>query len=112
MSQEQELLSHIEKLKQDIAVTEALQRMQRTPEFKLVIEEMYLLRYASQLVHNRSDPSKQSALDQTLNTKAIDGVGSFSNYLSTLEAKGRSASQGIKEAEHALTQLRVSDLDN
>lgn len=92
--------------KEKIKLRDALAKLKQVPEFKLLIEDKYLMAYASELVIQRSNPSKQSTEDQSLINKAIDGVGSFSHYLYKIESEGNLAESAIKDTEEYLEYLR------
>lgn len=86
-------------LKKEAELGEALSRLQNNPDFKLLIVDEYLKEFPAQLTMSLGADNTQYDEAQARIKKAIDGIGSFNNFLNRIRVNGVSAKQTIADID-------------
>lgn len=89
-----------------IGLAQSLERLKKNRDFHAVISQGYLIDEALRLVYLKADDAMQTPARQEQITKQIDGLGTFSAYLSTIEFLGRQALRTIEADEETLEAIR------
>ena len=92
----------IKKMKDFIKLTE-------NDLFKELITEGYFETEASRLVMLKGEPSMQEDKHQAAITKAIDGIGSFRQFLRVIIHEGNMALKAKEDSEAALDEDNAED---
>lgn len=94
----------IEEAKKHCKMGEALKRLSKNKDFKLVINDAYLKDHAIRLVMLRGDDN----LDEVTREKVlneIDAIGAFAGYLRYLKHTGERAADAIKQDEETREEI-------
>lgn len=97
----------IEEAEANINKLEALQRLRKNSDFKLLVEDGYLKDEASRLVLTLADPAVQGEEQQAVLHKMINGVGYFRQYLHRIYQFGYQAQRSIED--HRNTRNEIMD---
>lgn len=105
MSEAHEIEVSMAGAKKVVAMGDALGRLMKNPDFKLLILDGYLKDEAVRLVHAKANPACQRADIQAAIVKDIDAIGSLDQYFRTVDIAADQAATSIEEAENALTEI-------
>lgn len=83
----------------------ALERLHSNRDFKKIVLEGYFEQEAIRLVHLKSDQNMQSAESQKAITMQMDAIGTFKQYLRTVEFKADLAGKSIESDEYMRDEL-------
>ena len=75
--------NHIKELTKKVKLHEALERLEKNPEFKKVINEAYISEEGKRLIGLRGDTSIEEPIQKQV-LKSIDGIGYFQSFLCPL----------------------------
>ena len=102
----------IDQAKNQVELGEALERLHQNPDFRKVVLHQYIDRETVRLGHLLSDPSMQDAAQQQMVLSDLKAIGCFVNYLRTIHATARMASEAIKVNEDELRQMAQQQKEN
>lgn len=87
--------------RKSVELGDSVERLQRSADFKLVIEEHLFKKEVNALV---SDLSKLNKMDEQYNevVRKLDAISFLQNYLHHLIQEGTHASASIREAQYLL----------
>jgi len=95
----------IETAKIAVAKRDALLRLSKNPDFKLVIEDGYFVEESKRLVLLKASPAMGSTEHQENIIKAIDGIGSLFQYLVATTQTGEQMERSLKADEITRDEL-------
>lgn len=95
----QQIDQQIDVEKVRVARGEALERLQKNKDFQLIVLDGYLRNEAIRLVGLRGEPVLARPETQASILRDIDAIGSFGQYLRTVQAGAEQASKMIAQAE-------------
>lgn len=95
----------IEEAKNTVAMMDSARNLINNSDFKKVIDDNYFKGEASRLVLLKADPQMQGEEDQKDIMRALDAIGNFRQYLSTIFQLGRLAEKTIADAQKAINEL-------
>jgi hypothetical protein len=101
----QEIELSIKEANDLVKAANALDRLRKNRDFKLLIEDGYFKDEAVRLVGLKADPGVQQPEKQTKIIREIDAIGSFRNYLSTIYQRASWAEGAIEQAERELEEI-------
>jgi len=90
----------------------SMARLRNNADFKKVIMNGYFEQEAIRLVHLKADISMQSADCQKSIGVQMDAIGSFSQYLNTVQYKADLASKAISADEETRDEILAEELNN
>lgn len=90
-----------------VKLRDAVRKLEKNPQFKLLIMTQFLEKYPLELVYQRCYASTQSNETRlkSVNDK-ITGVGEFREWMSTTIAQGNAAEEALRNAD------RQTELDD
>lgn len=100
----------IEKHKVSIARKQALDRLEKNPDFKLLITDGFLEQHAIRQVMLKAHPSLQSPETQQLLDNQINAIGNFKQFLINVFTEGSNAEEAMSQDEETLADLLKEDL--
>lgn len=108
-SQVQEVQITLDEAKKKVKLGEALERLERNKDFKLIFEEEFFKQESIRQVSllscpNHQEPHKQAAIIADMRASAT--VQSFFNLL---RRNARMSEQAVQDSEDQLAQLRAQD---
>lgn len=92
-----------------MALGEALERLQSNRDFKLLINEAYLRNEAIRLVHAKSDPATQDPDKQAAIIRDIDGIGCLLAFLRNTRQLAEMAGRAIENADRELQLIEEEE---
>jgi hypothetical protein len=95
--------------KEHVALADALGRLQKSKDFKLIINEGYIQKEAIRLVSLKAHPAMQEDKRQAAIVKSMDAIGSLEQYFSMLYAVGANSELAIDEANEAIVEMSKED---
>ena len=95
----------IKKYKQQVALGEALERLEVNPDFRMLIERNYLGTHALNLVYSRT---RDMTPDNEIARK-IDAIAAFKQYLDEVKENRATASKSLKDAEQTREEFYDED---
>jgi hypothetical protein len=95
----------IQEAEDSIAKLDALNRLRKNQDFKMLFEEGYLKEESARLVLMRAEPNVQNEQEQALLNKMIDAVGFFRQYLNKIYQFGNHAKSAIEAHRQTRTEL-------
>lgn len=95
----QQLDRQIEAEKIRVTRGEALERLKKNKDFQLIVLDGYLREEAIRLVGLRGEPALSRPETQASILRDIDAIGSFGQYLRTVQAGADQAAKVIAQAE-------------
>ena len=95
----------IKKYKQQVALGEALERLEVNPDFRMLIELNYLGTHALDLVYSRT---RDMTPDNEIARK-IDAVATFKQYLDEVKDNRATATKSLREAEQTREEFYDED---
>lgn len=109
MSRLNEIQEYIAELKSnvDIKKLDALNRLAKNKDFKLIIDDGYFKDEAVRAVMLKADPTQESPECQEHLDKLITSIGYLRQYFRTITAQGVAALNRIEEAEQALVEEQL-----
>lgn len=99
------LEEEIQKAKQFIEASKALDRLQINRDFKTVILDGYLTDEAVRLVHLRGDPNMQTPERQAHILASIDAISGLMSYFRLVDFKAQTAERSIQANEATIEEL-------
>lgn len=96
---------HIEQLKEQVKVADALDRLQKNPDFKSIINEEYLREEAVRLTSLRCDPSMQTPERQKDIDNGLIGVSNLRQFFIRIRQMGAMAESDISSAQNERQSL-------
>lgn len=96
--------------KKSIALADALTKLQKSPEYKTVIEEGFFKDFAHNLVMQRAYPEMRGN-DQMLeaNTRKIDSVGELHHFFRGVKAMAAQSAKTLEGAQLIQAQIEEED---
>jgi len=95
----QEIELSIKEAQKIVDLGAAVQRLASNRDFKKVVMEMYFEKEAVRLVHLKANPAMQDKERQEAIVKEMDAIGSFYQFLRTLEIQAEMARRAIDDGE-------------
>ena len=95
----QEIELNIKEAQKMVDLGAAVQRLATNRDFKKVVMEMYFEKEAVRLVHLKAAPSMQGKEQQDSIVKEMDAIGSFYQFLRTLEIQAEMARRAVEDGE-------------
>lgn len=100
----QEIEVSMAEAKKVLALGEALKRLQRDPDYKLVVSEEYFKEEASRLTMLTAEPNFDEVRKANVQA-AIRGIGELRQFLMIVERNAEMAREAIYQAEQALVEI-------
>lgn len=100
----------IRQARQHIEMDKALERLESSRDFKLVITEGYLEKEAIRLVRLKSDPAMQTPERKASVLAQIDAIGGLIQYFSTLNYNASLAEKSIEQLESEREEMTAEEL--
>ena len=100
----------IKQAKEKISYMKSLEKLAKNKDFKNLIDTGYLEKEAIRLVHLKADLNMASEDNQKYINDAINAVGFFRNYLSTVSQQGEHAKQALVSHEETREEILSDDL--
>lgn len=101
----QQLERNIKQAQQIVDLGDALERLKSNRDFKKVVIDGYFEQEAIRLVHLMSDSNMQSPESQQAIHKQMIGVGTFRDFLQTLEVRAQMAGRAVMADEQTRDEL-------
>lgn len=101
----QEIELSIKEAQKIVDLGAAVQRLASNRDFKKVVMEMYFEKEAVRLVHLKANPAMQDKDRQEAIVKEIDAIGSFHQFLRTLEIQAEMARRAINDGEELRQEI-------
>ena len=95
----QEIELSIKEAQKMVDLGSAVQRLANNRDFKKVVMEMYFEKEAVRLVHLKANPAMQDKERQEAIVKEMDAIGSFYQFLRTLEIQADMARRAVEDGE-------------
>ena len=95
----------IEQAQYQVRLAEALDRLQQSPDFKLLIMQDYLKDQAARLSHLLSDHTMQTKKARKPLIKEMEAIGNFLSYLRNVSQRGEMARNAIRVNEAELREI-------
>ena len=95
----QEIELSIKEAQKMVDLGSAVQRLANNRDFKKVVMEMYFEKEAVRLVHLKANPAMQDKDRQDAIVKEMDAIGSFYQFLRTLEIQADMARRAVEDGE-------------
>lgn len=95
----QEIELSIKEAQKMVELGAAVQRLTSNRDFKKVVMEMYFEKEAVRLVHLKANPAMQGKERQEAIVKEMDAIGSFHQFLRTLEIQADMARRAVEDGE-------------
>lgn len=105
MSAIEQIEVSIETAKIAVEKRDALERLSKNPDFKLVIEDGYFVDESKRLVLIKATPAMGTPEHQENIIKAIDGIGSLFQYLVATTQTGGQMERSLKGDEITREEL-------
>ena len=105
-SQEQTIELTRDAAKDKVELVEALERLQKNPDFQKVIMDEYMTNFPVQLVHSLAFPSMQDAEQQASIDHSLRGVGELNMFFSVLHNQAQMAQKAMEDADAELELIR------
>lgn len=106
MQKIREMETHIEQQKEISAFADAVMRLQDNPDFRLVINEGFMLHQAARYAQESGDPALQPHQRQDALNMA-QASGHLKRFLSVSVVMGNMADDSIVSAQQELAELRA-----
>jgi len=100
----------IKEAKEKIALMDSVNRLLKNRDFKKVIDIGYLENESVRLVHLKADFNMQDDANRQYIERAIDSVGFFKTYLSTIYQQGNAALGALQGHEKTREEILADDL--
>lgn len=110
MSDIQEIELSIEQSRVFITTADALNRLMKNEDFKILISVGYFKEEPARLVELKAAPQTTSEEWQASIIKSIDGIGSLQQYFNTIWGLAENARVAIEEGEEALVEIEAGEL--
>ena len=101
----QEIELSIKEAQKIVDLGAAVQRLASNRDFKKVVMEMYFEKEAVRLVHLKANPAMQDKDRQEAIVKEIDAIGSFHQFLRTLEIQAEMARRAVDDGEELRQEI-------
>jgi hypothetical protein len=95
----------IEEAQKSIDKMEALERLRKNADFKVLIEGGFLKEEAARLVLMKAEPNLQDEFQQKMLDNMIIAVGYFRQYLNKIYQFGRHAEQAIESHRETRNEI-------
>ena len=108
-----EIQLHIDEARHFVELGNALERLERNPDFKLLIQGDYLQSEAVRLVHLLADPDEynQSPTQQAKIKQDIHAIGALAQYFNVIRWKAGNAAQSIAEGEATREEMESEEAE-
>jgi len=110
MTDSEQVEIQIETAKSMIAMRDALNKLYKNRQFKVVIEQGYFKDEAARLVMAKSN-SALSEENQKFIDNMITGVGALANYFEMIARRGAEMEQVLEDSETAQQEMLVEELN-
>lgn len=87
----------------------ALDRLRKNPDFKHVIEDLYLVQNAARLVGLLADKNMQAPEQQASIVAEMRGVSSLADFFRIITQNGDNAEQALEDNEAELARIREEE---
>lgn len=104
-TQIQEIELSIEEAKAQVALADALQRLHKNPDFKLVILDGYFRDEAARMVGLLADPNMQDERMQAAVNNSLRSISELRSHFGKVFHFGELASIAIGDAQAAITEI-------
>ncbi len=102
----------IKQAKKKVAKADALARLRENADFKAVVDEGYFRDESVRLVLLKGHPNVAQRPDMAASVENdIAAIGTFYQYLVSINAEGNQALQGIQNAQEAREEILAEDAD-
>jgi hypothetical protein len=101
----------IEQSKLSIARKDVLVRLQKSPDFKELIEEGFLKEHAVRQVMLKAHPSLQNEAQQNLMDQQITAIGGLKQFLISVFTEGMTAEQSLVADEATREEILAEEID-
>ena len=98
----------IDQAQHQVRLADALDRLQQSPDFKILVMQDYLKDQAARLSHLLSDHTMQSKKQRKALIKEMEAIGNFLTYLRTTAQRGQMAREAIRVNEAELRAIAES----
>lgn len=105
-TQAAEIQIDLDEAKKKVKLLEALERLQRNKDYKLLIEEEYLRQEPLRLVSCLADPALQAPHMQASFVADMRAGSALNSFYLLVRRNGEAAYQAIKDGEEQLENLR------
>lgn len=96
-AQEREIQLTVEQCKEEVALRDAVRRLSKNEDFKLIYSEHFLRRFATDQLLARNSPEVLGNPTAALkNQRNIDGFGVFNEFMHMLVVFGNTAEETLK----------------
>ncbi len=95
----------IEDARAAVKEADALARLLKNPDWKLVISDSYFRDHAVRLVEYKASPAAQSEETQASILAKIDAIGGLQQHLRAVEAFGEGARQAIIDGQEMIDEM-------
>lgn len=100
-----ELENTLKEQHKSVQVLEAFQRLSETPDWKLIIEDLYFVGEPQRIADCMADPHLMAYRERF--AERMTSIGDLKVYLRTLIQYGQEAVERIPETEQLLEQARI-----
>jgi len=100
----------ITQAKESIDRSEALQRLEKSPDFQKIIGKGFLEEHAIRQVLLKAHPGLQSVEQQGIINDQICAIGNFKQYLVNVFTMGMQAKQALDADERTREEILAEDL--
>ena len=107
----QEIELNIKEAQKMVDLGAAVQRLATNRDFKKVVMEMYFEKEAVRLVHSKSLPAMQTPEHQASILRDIDAIGSFYQFLRTLEIQAEMARRAVEDGETLREEILAEGIE-
>lgn len=95
----------VEQARKIVEFGKAIKRLEKTSEYKTVIQDGYFTEEAARLVHLTADPNMADSTRQAGIQQAIRAIAEFRMYLQVKSLEAEMAEKAIEEAKDELAQI-------
>jgi len=103
---------NIQESKKNLELGEALSRLQKNSDFKLVMLSGFFEKEAVRLVHLKADPAFQTPERQAFIMTQIDAIGTVHQYFHTVAYQAAMAKRSIANDEETRSELLAEGMTN
>lgn len=111
MSKQQEIQDYIKEKQSKTKRLDALNRLAKNKDFKLIIDDGYFRDEAIRAVMLKADPTQESPECQEHLDKVITSIGYLRQYFRAITAEGVAAYNAIEDAEQSLLEQEEENCD-
>lgn len=108
--QSRNLDADIKRYKESIDLAAALERLEKNPDFKKVIETGFFKDFGHNLIMQRSFPEMRDApAMMDANTRKLDSISEVNHYFRGVKAMGAQSVERLKEAQSLESKLAFEE---